>query len=534
MRICRLLIAVVATLLLLLITTPTMSAEITFSADFESGSIGEVKRLPASGDMLRYVVRTRLDPKSPIESHEGRSSRWFYFMMCGTRGQTISLEIPGTDVRRPMYSYDNKHFERYDESEMPLHNGRFTKLYERDTVYVAYFTPYTTRRNEERIQRWAQSPYVRRFVAGHTSMGTPLEAIVVSEKPHDGLLPDGSHKLQPTAEDRAKHVVYIHGRVHPSETPSSWHLEAMVDRLLEGIEGEYEDILRSTTLYILPIVNPDGVRGGYSRTNPRGVNIESNYNSPIDESEAEAQSIKRLLGSLAAAGMQPDISLNMHSQSTPQISYWLHTAASTSWDYNRRIKLLAALTIDSNPFVRWRNMSYSTLKPHFIEGWMSQHFRGEYIALTFETPYSFYNRNSRAEWVNLSNLQQQARYSLNAIVDMLEIGRTDRIAVSEPRRGAGFRRSDDNRYLYFGESYLVAKRGGEELVYRRSVVPQGEYDLYRWIVVRGNPRGFEMGGGCWQYVERYSQLHDGEFEYRFVSNYRGERFDQIQLRRAIW
>lgn len=525
-RLCRI-EALVASLLFV---THLAVAEVTFSADFESGSIGEVESVASASDTLYYKVRTRLDPVSPILSTESRSSRWFYFRMCGMCGRVVSVEIPDTDVQRPMYSYDNQHFERYSEQDVPERNGRFTKLYERDTVYVAYFTPYTTQRNDEQLNRWEQSPYVRGFVAGHTAAGTPLKAMVVSDNPHDGLIPDGDSRLRPTAEDRAKRVVYIHGRIHPSESPSSWHLEALVDQLLE--EG-YSDILHNTILYILPITNPDGVYGGYSRTNPRGVNIETNYNSKSGETEAEAAAIKRLIMSLKSSGLQPDILLNMHSQSTPQITYWLHTAASTSRKYNHRIKLFAALSNDSNPHFKWHNQSYSTLKPHFVEGWVANYFKGEYIALTFETPYSFYNRTPSSEWVDLQNLQQQARYTLNAITDMLGVGSADRIVMDELRSSRGFRHSRNKSYHHFGDGYLVAKRGGEELTYRTNA-PAGKYNIYRWQVTPNRARGGMSSSGGWQLIGEQTQTQDGELKYKITSTHQGERFDRLQLRLSLF
>ncbi len=497
-----------------LLFTTQLFAEVRFSAEFSGGSIGGAEYLKDSLIHINnktvstsiYKVSTKLDPINNHKPESHRSNRWFYFMVTGVKGKTITLDINYNDSQRPFYSYDNENFTRYSEEEVPTRNGRITKHYERDTIYVAYFVPYTIERGNRCIERWERSPYVKKISIGRSGLGEHLNILRVTDT---------------NTADVGKKIIYIHGRVHPSETPCSFHLEAMVDKLTDGSEHSMET-LKNSIFYILPITNPDGVANGLSRSTPDGVNQEVDY---IDENSCEVRAIQQFLLSLKASGEGLDLMLNMHSQSTPKTTYWVHNAASTNESYNRRLMLFAGLTTYRNPYFGWRDLSYSTLKPHFIEGWIGKEFKHMPIAQTFETPYSYYGMNPNGEWVTLENLRSLATNSLNAISDFLALSSSERASFGEPKSSRGFKKSKRNDLIYFGESYLTARRAGEAVTYQCEL-SEGDYALYRWSVGQ-NTHMKNFNQNEWIYVGRHTQQESGSTEITFKSKLRGERFDQI-------
>ena len=109
--------------------------------------------------------------------------------------------------------------------------------------------------------------------------------------------------------------------------------------------------MRRTVFYVVPETNPDGVRGGYSRSTAQGVNLEINWDRPDSLTQPEVRVLKRTIDSLSTE--RPfDVALNLHSQSAPFVTYWIHTAKSTSAKMYRRKMLLSALTVAHTPYYR--------------------------------------------------------------------------------------------------------------------------------------------------------------------------------------
>ncbi|MFI3327890.1 MAG: M14-type cytosolic carboxypeptidase [Rikenellaceae bacterium] len=524
-----------AILLLLIVahSTPVTARGIVhFSSNFEGGALGEVNHIKSRYDgethYHHFDIKTRFDPKNPVDTKLYPSNRWFYFLMHGVKDSEVSLNIDYNDSRRAMYSYDNKEFIRFTEDESPVMNKTITKRFENDSVYVAYFVPYGIQRYNTSLERWCESPNVKHFTIGESELGQPLDMIVITDKPHEGVIPDGNGVLRPKGDDLAKQTIYIHGRIHPSETPSAWHLEAIVNQLTDGSKASNE-LLKKCIFYILPCLNPDGVAIGYSRSNANGINMEVNYNEKPEKSAVEILSVKQFLESINSAGMKLDVFLNMHSQSATKTCYWVHRAKSTSKEHNRRLMHFAALTIDNNPYFEWKDICYSNLQPKYLEGWIWEKFEGHTIAQTFETPYTYYSSNPNGEWVDIYNLDTQGANTINAITDALDIGTSYRFMASEPKSTKGFARRKNLNHLYFGSSFQMARKKGAEINYKITL-PNGTYSIYRWSVGE-NAEKISKNTNSWVFHDTIENHEDGAKECNITLNAanRGERFDNLLL-----
>lgn len=156
-----------------------VAAQVTISADFDTGSIGSVRRIDSvrmlhaaknSLEVMSFGIRSRIDPLNPVDTALLPSSRWFHFRLEGVKGKLMFLHIPNTEMVRPFYSYDGEEYLRFDAGECSLPQTVY-KYFLHDTVYVAYFLPYSHARHKAKADEWACSPFVRRQRIGRSGEG---------------------------------------------------------------------------------------------------------------------------------------------------------------------------------------------------------------------------------------------------------------------------------------------------------------------------------------------------------------------------
>ncbi|MDE5730233.1 MAG: hypothetical protein K2H81_01745 [Alistipes sp.] len=500
---------------------PDASAQVTASADFDNGSMGRMRlsaetRRPAAGrDSIGVVsleVRSRVDPADPYDPKAWPNSRWFHFRLQGVKERLLLLRIPNTELERPFYSYDGRSYRRMDAGAL-IRPQTLLVAAERDTLYFAYFLPYTHERHTTKAEQWSRSPYVVCREIGRSGGGVPLTMLVVTD---------------PEVPDVGKRRVWIHSRVHPSEAPAAWHLEAMIEELLAD-RPLSRQLRRNTVFHIVPEPNPDGVIGGYSRTTAEGINLETDWDRPDSLTSPEVAALKRLLALLADE--QPmDVVLNLHSQRAPFVTYWIHTPESSSQQMYRRKMLLSALTIGHTPYYRPIDQRFSTLDPKYAEGWLWKRYGERTLAVTFETTYSYYNADPQGEWVSAENLAELAHSSLLALSDLLDLGGEERLLLDcEAEAGRGWEtRSDDDR-LYFGDSFRIARRKGAAFTYSApATLPAGRYEVYKWVPGALAAR-FSEGENRWKPLGVTIRKRRGPLRFRYRAAAAGDPLDAVLL-----
>ncbi|MBR5856381.1 MAG: hypothetical protein IKY70_03820 [Bacteroidales bacterium] len=496
----------------------TEECNIKFFTNFESGSLDSVSlkdmayvsaQMQPGHEMYSFDVYSRFDPSNPADPKLQPSARWYFFLMTGVNNKEIILNMHNSDTRRPFYSYNGKDYMRFSTQECSIPN-QIRKKYESDSVYIAYFTPYPESLLLSRIAEWSKRSCVEVSSIGTSEHGRVMPLLTITNR---------------EKENKDKKVVYIHGRIHTSETPGTWHLDQMIE-IISG-ESKYASDLRDNILfYILPFTNPDGVQEGMSRSNAHGINLEVNYNSP---DSVTAKEVKNILGFLKKirAEKPVDLVLNMHSQSLDQVTYWVHSAESTSDEYYKNLLLLCNLTINDNPYFRKDDLKFSKHASRYVEGWFYDNTQGRTLAITFETPYTFYNNKPEGEWVSLENLRAQAINNVYAIGDYLEVPSTERIIVQE-KGGKGFTKAKDKKHVYFGKSYLRAKKNGATAKYRVKELPAGKYDLYKWnagATEKVSPDGINE----WIKLGVHEQAENGKFTYTYFATGKGDVADNIMF-----
>ena len=230
------------------------------SSCFDSGAI-EVVRLDDPGN-----IRLRLRQDNAADFHQ-----WFHFRLMGAAGKPVRMVFEnaasaaypdGWRDYRCVASYDRQHWFRiasthYENGELIVEHTP-----ERDSVYYAYFEPYSDERHLDLVARAELSLHARVRNLGHTVDGRDLDLIVVGNE----------------APGRAP--IWIIARQHPGETMAEWFVEGLLERLLDGADPVARTLREQALLYIVPNMNPDGAVRGNLRTNAAGRNLNREWRAP--------------------------------------------------------------------------------------------------------------------------------------------------------------------------------------------------------------------------------------------------------------
>lgn len=230
------------------------------SANFDSGAI-EVVSLADPQD-----IRLRLRADNAAEFRQ-----WFHFRVLGAGGKPLRMVFEnaaeaayadGWPGYRCVASYDRQNWFRVSGTR--YEDGRLIVEHtpERDSIFYAYFEPYSHERHLDLLCRAEMSPFARVLNLGATVEGRDLDLVVVG---------------RPTPE---REPVWIIARQHPGETMAEWFVEGLLERLLDGADPIARKVREHAVLYIVPNMNPDGAVRGNLRTNAAGRNLNREWRAP--------------------------------------------------------------------------------------------------------------------------------------------------------------------------------------------------------------------------------------------------------------
>jgi len=231
---------------------------IKISSHFDAGAI----------DIVRAETAQTIELKLRKDTHAD-IAQWFYFRLQGTRGERCTMRFlnagdaiypDGWKDYQAVASYDRKNWFRvptsFDGSVMTIsHTPQF------DSVYYAYFEPYSWERHLDFLGRVQASPLTRVEDIGFTVEGRDLNLIVIGDP-------------------AARKKVWVIARQHPGEAMAEWFAEGMVDALLDAANPVAQKLLKHAVFYIIPNMNPDGAVNGNLRTNSAGANLNREWMTP--------------------------------------------------------------------------------------------------------------------------------------------------------------------------------------------------------------------------------------------------------------
>jgi murein tripeptide amidase MpaA len=217
------------------------------SCNFDSGAI-EVIKLE---DPHNIRLRLRADNAADFR-------QWFHFRLQDAGGKSVRMVFEnaadaaypdGWPGYRCVASYDRRNWFRVHSTH--YENGQLIVEHtpERNSIYYAYFEPYSHERHLD-LLGWAEmSPFAQVDCLGATVEGRDLDRIVVG-------------RSAPTRKP-----VWIIARQHPGETMSEWFIEGLLERLLDSADPVARRVREHAIIHVVPNMNPDGAVRGNLRTN---------------------------------------------------------------------------------------------------------------------------------------------------------------------------------------------------------------------------------------------------------------------------
>lgn len=284
------------------------------SQNFDGGNIEIVSAESASD--IRLNIR---------HDKDSEFYQWFYFRLSGARGVACTLKIlnaagaaypKGFEDYRVAYSYDRQQWHRWPtalvDSELTI---EITP--QQDSLYFAYFTPYSMERHADLIARSLQSPRCSLEVLGQSLDGQDIDLLKISG--------GGS---QPTKQ------CWLIARQHPGETMAQWWMEGALEWLLDAENEQSRALLERCTFYIVPNMNPDGSRRGHLRTNAAGRNLNREWADPALDSAPEVYVVRE---AMARGGV--DFFLDVHGDESLPYCFIAGVEGLAGWDAQSQAQL---------------------------------------------------------------------------------------------------------------------------------------------------------------------------------------------------
>ena len=316
----------------------------------------------------------------------------------------------------PVYSYDKINWFRFKpeeifntESSGSYFNYYLLKKFEKQTVWVARYYPYTFNRLKNLLKSLEKNPYVKIETIGKTPQNRPIVMLTITDF---------------SVDDKQKRRVWIHSRTHPSETGSSFVVEGLIKYLISECNTCCSKVnLKKIIFNIVPMVNIDGVVAGNSRTAPitskdlerQWIRSSDNNSILVDTVATEVKILEKTIRELINLGPKFFIALNLHqTHSPPNHRPFLFSNFSRKGEVNgeegekmftRHLvfsKLISSEYCGDTVYVRPSyNPGQSMEKKVFPESWWWANFKDEVLAITIENTVGI--DGCFEEWVNFQD-----------------------------------------------------------------------------------------------------------------------------------
>jgi len=226
---------------------------------------GNIRLVAIDGDRIDLEI---------VNDHQSDFYQWFHFRLTGGGGRAVTLRIlncagaaypMGWEDYRACVSEDREEWRRADTSYA---DGVLTIALTpaADSVWIAYFAPYTMERHHDLVAEIAALPGVEYRSLGQTLDGRELDYFRLAGGPLK---------------------VWLYARQHPGETMAEWWMEGALARLLDESDPVSRRLREKASFHIVPNMNPDGSFRGHLRTNAAGTNLNREWHAPSLEKSPE-------------------------------------------------------------------------------------------------------------------------------------------------------------------------------------------------------------------------------------------------------
>lgn len=242
------------------------------TSNFDSGNI-EVVSIDTKKNAIRLKIRK--DTNSDF-------FQWFHFRLTGAVDRRCKISI--INAGKSSYPGGWKNYQAcasYDREEWfrvptTFRNGILTIDFEpeHNSVYFAYFAPYSYERHLDLIHETQLFDNVSMEVVGKTFEGRDIEMLRVG-KP-----------------GKNKKIVWVIARQHPGESMAEWFIEGMLSRLLDEDDPVSRTLLKQAVFYVVPNMNIDGSIAGNLRSSASGANLNREWQKPTKKYSPEVYYVR--------------------------------------------------------------------------------------------------------------------------------------------------------------------------------------------------------------------------------------------------
>ncbi|CAO1376261.1 unnamed protein product [Diamesa serratosioi] len=160
--------------------------------------------------------------------------------------------------------------------------------HDNDTVYFAHSYPYTYSDLQDYLMAIQRHPLKSKFcklrLLCRSLAGNNVYYLTVTAP----STPDDEHHT------KKKKAVVISARVHPGETPSSWMMKGFMD-FITGDTFVAKKLRHKFIFKLVPMLNPDGVIVGNTRSSLTGRDLNRQYRTVIRETYPSIWNTKAML-----------------------------------------------------------------------------------------------------------------------------------------------------------------------------------------------------------------------------------------------
>ncbi len=212
----------------------------------------------------------------PFNEEGSNDSYYFRFntkvINHSTKPQSLELIIEWPVLKEhPDYPYDTYYYGDFGSWQWTYASieGIEAKLnitVPAGTSYVGSYPRYNYSHFEGFMKELKQDKHLKKWIEGKSFYGRNIWCIKITD---------------PSVPDEKKHTILLTAGNHPYETSGSYIAEEII-KFLQSNEQEAVKLKKGNIIYLIPMLNPDGVALGMNQqTRPNGVNIS--YGVGTDE-----------------------------------------------------------------------------------------------------------------------------------------------------------------------------------------------------------------------------------------------------------
>lgn len=288
---------------------PVSGSGAEISIDFEGASLESWSEV-ATGV---FNLRIRKDSNSDF-------ARWYSFRVKGAQGQALSFRImnAGSVSAADAFSFnqpavsadDGESWGRIADSDYSVGVFSFGHTMESQEEWIALGPVYNVSRWQGLVDQIQDHPMVTSVeIIAKSLQGRPLHLVAITD---------------PSVPSSEKSGIWAIARQHPGEVGGSWMAEGLLQWLLSE-DAEARALLKKTTFYLVPLMNPDGVALGNYRVNSAGANLNREWDHPDPDVAPTVAAVADRIQTFVSSGRSFDFFVDFHAYSSLRKNFFYYS-----------------------------------------------------------------------------------------------------------------------------------------------------------------------------------------------------------------